>query len=129
MSLGGQLAVRITQENESEVDLLVLDGTVESAQTLAEDFAPIEFLKNKARNSPEDFNQDYIAVRDIALIENTPKLIIHSKNDKDVPIVRGKNVFNSAQEPKTFWETDTEHIQTLIKLPNETTQKIYEQLH
>ena len=128
MSLGGQIAIKITQENESNVDLLVLDGSIESAQTLAIDFAPMDFLKNKAKNSPQDFNQDYVAVRDISLIENTPKLIIHSKNDNEVPFVRGKNVFEAAKEPKVFWETNTAHIMTLVDLPKETADKIYKEL-
>ncbi|MCX2745502.1 alpha/beta fold hydrolase [Mangrovivirga sp. M17] len=124
MSLGGQLAVKITADNESQVDLLVLDGTVESAQSLAIDYAPAEFLKAKAKDTPEDFNQDYIAVRDIALIKNTPKLIIHSKSDKEIPFKRGKNVFEAAKEPKQFWETDTDHIMTLTDLPDETIERI-----
>ncbi len=128
MSLGTQIAIKITQNNEKDVDLLVLDGTVESAQALAIDFAPLAFLKNKARKSPEDFNQDYVAVRDIAFIKNTPKLFIHSKNDHEVPIIRGKHVYESAKEPKTFWETETQHIMTLVDLPQETTDKIYQAL-
>ncbi len=128
MSLGTQIAVKITQNHEQNVDLLVLDGTIESAQALAVDFAPIQFLKNKAKNSPQDFNQDYVAIRDIAFIKNTPKLFIHSNKDKYIPIIRGKNVYNAAQEPKTFWETETNHIMTLIDLPKQTTDKIYKEL-
>ncbi|UII25630.1 lysophospholipase [Fulvivirga maritima] len=129
MSLGGQMAVKITVENESKVDLLVLDATVESAQSLAIDYAPAEFLKEKAKKHPEDFNQDYVAVRDIALIKNTAKLIIHSKKDQDVPFSRGKNVYEAAQEPKEFWETETAHIMTLKDLPEEAVEKINKNLN
>lgn len=128
MSLGGQMAIKITVDNENQVDLLVLDGTVESAQSLAIDHAPIDFLKNKAKNTPEDFNQDYVAVRDISLIEDTPKLIIHSINDVEVPIERGKNVYNAAKNPKEFWETKTEHIMTLKDLSKETSERIYSKI-
>lgn len=128
MSLGGQLAVRITKDNQSNINLLVLDGSIESAQSLAIDYSPISFLKEKAKNSPQDFNQDYVAVEDIKFIENVPKIIIQSKNDKTVPIFRGKHLYESAKIPKTYWETNTEHIMTLIDLPKETIVLIKKQI-
>ncbi len=124
MSLGGQLAVKIAKDNESEVDLLVLDGSVESAQQLAIDFAPISWLKNRAKDQPEKFNQEYVAVRDIATIKHIPKLIIHSKKDTEVPFSHGEHLFNAANEPKTFWETDTDHVMTLRDYPEETLKRL-----
>ena len=123
MSLGGQLAVKISKENQTKINLLVLDGSIESAQSLAYDFSPISFLKEKAKNSPQDFNQEYVAVKDIKYIENIPKIIIQSKIDQNVPLIRGKHLFDAAKEPKTFWETNTEHIMTLVDLSNETIEK------
>ncbi|MEM7110566.1 MAG: alpha/beta fold hydrolase [Bacteroidota bacterium] len=128
MSLGGPMAIKITMDNQNHVDVLVLDGTVESAQSLAIDYAPVDFLKEKARKSPEKFNQDYVGVRDIAEIYNIPKLIIHSRKDRDVPFKRGKNVFNAAKEPKEFWETETEHIMTLKDLTDEAIKKITDKI-
>jgi len=128
MSLGGPMAIKITKDNQNQIDALILDGTVESAQSLAIDYAPIEFLKEKAKKSPEKFNQDYVGVRDIAQIKNIPKLIIHSRKDRDVPFNRGKNVFDSAKEPKEFWETETEHIMTLRDLTEEAITKIKNQV-
>ncbi len=128
MSLGGPMAIKITKDNQDQVNLLVLDGTVESAQSLAIDYAPIDFLKERAKSSPEKFNQDYVGVRDIAEIENIPKLIIHSRMDTDVPYIRGKNVFDAAQEPKEFWETETDHIMTLKDLSDEVIEKIEQKI-
>ncbi|VAX34802.1 hypothetical protein MNBD_UNCLBAC01-1070 [hydrothermal vent metagenome] len=128
MSLGGPMAIKITKDNQNRVSALILDGTVESAQSLAVDYAPVEYLKEKAKNSPEKFNQDYVGVRDIADIDNIPKLIIHSRLDKDIPFKRGKNVFDAAKEPKEFWETETEHIMTLRDLTEEAINKIFEQI-
>lgn len=128
MSLGGQLAVKITKDNQSKINLLVLDGSIESAQTLAIDYSPISFLKEKAKNSPKDFNQDYMAVQDIKFIESVPKIIIQSKNDKIVTVVRGKHLYESAKTPKIYWETETEHIMTLVDLPKETIEKITKQI-
>jgi pimeloyl-ACP methyl ester carboxylesterase len=124
MSLGGQIAVKITKDNQNIVNALILDSSVESAQSLAIDYAPIDFLKEDARKKPEKFNQDYIAVRDIKDITNTPKLIIHSIKDKDVPFIRGENLFKAAKEPKEFWKTETDHIMILVDNPKETILKI-----
>lgn len=124
MSLGGPMAIKITKDNQTKVNALVLDGTVESAQSLAMDYAPADFLRNKIKQTPERFNQDYVGVRDIAEIKNIPKLIIHSRKDRDVPFKRGKNVFEAAKEPKEFWETETDHIMTLMELSDDAIKKI-----
>lgn len=124
MSLGGQLAIKITKDNPDKVDALVLDGAFESAQQIAIDYAPFEFLKNRARNTPEKFNQLYVGSRDIKDIKNVPKLIIHSINDKGVPIRHGKNLFKNANQPKEFWETNTPHIMTLRDMPDKAIEKI-----
>jgi|GEM_PF-4428098 len=73
---------------------------------------------------PEEYNQDYVAIRDIADIKNIPKLIIHSNKDRAVPFARGKNIFESAKEPKTFWETNTGHIKTISDLPAALIEKL-----
>ncbi|WP_024769384.1 alpha/beta hydrolase [Aquimarina macrocephali] len=124
MSLGGQLAIKITKDNQDKVDALILDGSFESAQRIAIDYAPFEFIKNKHRKHPEKFNQDYVGVRDIVDIRHIPKLIIHSINDEGVPISHGKNLFKNAKEPKTFWETNTPHIMTLRDYPEEAIARI-----
>lgn len=125
MSLGGQLAVKITKDNQDIIDALVLDGSVQSAQQIAMDFAPVDFLKQRAKEHPEKFNQDYIAVQDIEDIVHIPKLIIHSKKDIEVPFNHGEALFEHAREPKSFWETDTSHIMTLKEYPQETIARIH----
>lgn len=125
-SLGGQVAVKLTRDKENKVDALVLDGSIASFPTLAEDFAPVEFLRQRARKHPENFSQPYSAVDDIREIRSTPKLIIQSADDKTVRPVRGKSLFENARAPKTFWETKGPHIQTLVIYPEETPQRIRE---
>ena len=124
MSLGGQLAIKITMDNQEHVDALVLDSALESAQKIAIDYAPFEFLKNRARHHPESFNQLYVGSRDIKSIRNIPKLIIHSANDLQVSISHGENLFKNANEPKTFWKTETSHIMTLRDEPKEAIKRI-----
>ena len=124
MSLGGQVAVKIALDNEKKIDALVLDGSIPSAQQMAIDYAPMSFMKQRAMKHSEKFNQDYVAIRDISKIKNTPKLIIHSVNDYEVLFKHGENLYQQAQEPKEFWNTDTNHIMTLADYPTETIEKI-----
>ncbi|MFS4491940.1 alpha/beta hydrolase [Maribacter sp. 2308TA10-17] len=123
MSLGGQLAVKIAKDNPAKVDALVLDGSLASAHNFIKDNVEGSVL-SLLMKKPEDYNQEYIALRDIADIENMPKLIIHSKSDRAVPFKRGQSIFDAAQEPKEFWETDTEHIRTLQDLTKEAIEKM-----
>jgi uncharacterized protein len=123
-SLGGQVAVRLTKDFESRIDGLVLDGSIASFPTLAADFAPIEFLRKRAESNPDDFNQPYIAIEDIKEIKETPKLIIQSSDDRTVTPIRGEMLFENAKEPKEFWQTEGEHIYTLVDYPAETVERI-----
>ena len=125
MSLGGQLAIKLTKDNQKQVDGLVLDGSLESAYSFITDNFQEFYLQSFIKN-PEEYNQDYIALRDIVKIDNTPKLIIQSNRDRAVPLERGINLFNSAKGPKTFWETSTEHTKTIRDLPDETVLKLNE---
>lgn len=125
MSLGGQLAVKLTKENQTKVDALVLDGSLESAHSFITDNFRAFYLKSFTENA-EDYNQDYVAIRDIAEIKNIPKLIIQSAKDRAVPFERGQNIFNAAKEPKLFWETHTEHIRTIPELTEELNLRLIE---
>ena len=122
MSLGGQIATKITLDKQEDIDALILDGSLSSAQNLAIDFMPAKFIQNNMKKNGHWFNQAYVAERDIAEIENMPKLIIHSESDNIVSFYHGERLFENAREPKLFWKTNTQHIKTLEELPNETIQ-------
>ena len=124
MSLGAQPAIKITKDNQSKINALVLDGAIESAQSFLLDNVNIDFLRTWIKDNPENYNQDYVAVRDISEINNIPKLIIHSKKDRAVPFVRGQHIFKAAKEPKEFWKTNTKHIRTLNDLTDKTIEKL-----
>lgn len=123
-SLGGQVAVALTKEYENRIDALVLDGSVASFPSVAADNSPIEFLKKRAENNPEDFNQPYRAIDDIRGIYDTPKLIIQSSEDQNVSPERGEALFENAREPKIYWQTKGEHMGTLVNHPEEAVQRI-----
>ncbi len=124
LSIGGQLAVKIALDNPKQINALVLDASILSAQQMAIDYAPIIYFQEKARKNTSQYNQEYIAFRDIQKIENLPKLIIQSKIDEKVAFEHGDTLFKAALEPKTFWETDTKHLKTLKEYPNEAIEKI-----
>lgn len=41
---------------------------------------------------------------------NCPELFIHSKQDGKVPFSQGKKLYETASEPKEFWELQSGHI-------------------
>ena len=124
MSLGGQIATKLVRERQGDVDALVLDGCLSSAQNLALDFMPAGFIRNSMRKNVKSFNQDYIAETDIQKITNIPKLIIQSVTDKTVSFYHAERLYENAREPKFLWKTATRHIRTLEELPDETICKI-----
>jgi alpha-beta hydrolase superfamily lysophospholipase len=124
MSLGGQLAVKTVHDHPSEVDAMVLDGSISSAMNIALDRVSNAYLKKKVREMPEMFNQEYVAERDIQSIQNIPKLIIHSEDDEVVPFHNGQLLYDQAQQPKTFWVTHTGHIKTLAVMPEAVVDEI-----
>jgi len=123
-SVGGQLAVKIAKDNQEKINVLIVDGSLASAQQIAIDYAPFSFLKERAKKQPKRFNQLYVGYRDISDIKNMKKLIIHSVNDQVVPFHHGKSLYDNAKEPKEFWKTETAHITTLKDLPNQTIERL-----
>lgn len=124
MSLGGQIATKLVCDRQQEIDALILDGSLSSAQNLAIDFMPTEFIRNTMKKNANTFNQDYIAERDIQEIIDIPKLIIHSEKDNVVSFYHGERLYENAQSPKYFWKTQTRHIRTLEELPEESINRI-----
>jgi len=55
-------------------------------------------------------NDAYSPEKQIAKISPVHLLIIHSKDDKVVPIHHGWLLFKTAKQPKAFWETHGQHI-------------------
>jgi alpha-beta hydrolase superfamily lysophospholipase len=124
MSLGGQIATGLVCSRQQEVDALVLDGSLSSAQNLVMDFMPTRFIRNSMKRNATAFNQAYVAERDIRKITDIPKLIIHSETDEVVAFYHGERLYENAQSPKFFWKTATRHAGTLDELAGEVIAKI-----
>ncbi len=119
-SMGTQIATKIAKDNQSKIAGLILDGALSSFTDIALLSVPAEQRQMIAQyvTSP------YSAKNDIKQIENLPKLIIHSKEDKSVPFSQGETVYNNASEPKEFWVYNGEHLKSAINYPELFIQKI-----
>ena len=111
-SMGGQIATYLVKNNQDKVDGLVLDGVFSSFNAVAIHFAP------QAENFLKNVKFPYSAEEDIKKI-NIPKLFIHSKGDKTIPIEMGKRVFGNGSEPKYFIEYEGDHLEGMIIKPQE----------
>ena len=108
-SLGGAKSVAAIVEGKIiGLKAIVIDGTFASYQAMARlvggqfgaDLITDEF-------SPKDF---------IGKVTGTPVLVIHGDHDEVVPFIQGKQLFDLANEPKTFFEVkDGSHGNSLAR--------------
>ena len=106
LSLGGQLAIKLTKDYQSKVDGLVTEGSAASFYSLAADNSPA-FMRPLLWLIVKG---PYNAQEDIREINVTPKLIIQSADDKNVAFARGQELFENAVGPKEFWPIKGEHL-------------------
>lgn len=105
LSIGTQIATYLAKENQELVKGLVLEGGMSSFGDIAAFYTPQykDFLENSYVNP-------YASKEDIKDLYYMPKLIIHSTEDKEVPIEQAKVVFDNATEPKEFMEIKGKHM-------------------
>ncbi|AQW93403.1 alpha/beta hydrolase [Elizabethkingia anophelis] len=104
-SLGSQIATHLAKDNVNKISGLILDSPMASFTDIAAFYAPqYKDMILKGMVSP------YSAKEDIKGLGKLPKIIIHSKEDKEVPYEQGKLVFDNATEPKQFIESSGAHL-------------------
>lgn len=119
-SLGCQIATHFTKMYQNKVNGLILDGGFASFSDVAKLNAPkevhpyIEGALGKMYPSKEEIKE----------IKNTPKLIIHGKNDKSIPINQSEIVFKNALEPKEFFISEKGHLEALTLETNKIITRI-----
>lgn len=123
LSIGTQIATHIAKENQDRIKGLVLEGGMSSFGDIAAFYAPQ--YKDEIEKS---FVNPYCSKEDIKSIMKIPKLIIHSEEDKEVPIEQSKVVFNNATEPKEFMAIKGEHMQGTKYDGKEIIEKINEMI-
>lgn len=114
-SIGGHLAVVLAKERETEIDALVIEGAFSSYNDIGNHYIPllgglIIEKSYKAKNIIGQFKK--------------PVLIIHSNEDKVIPIKMGRKLYKKANEPKQFYEIDGNHINGVVKYSKEISEKI-----
>ena len=119
-SLGCQIATHFTKIHQNDVDGLILDGGFASFADVAKLYAPKEvhpFIENA-------LGKMYPSKEEIKGIKNVPKLIIHGKKDKSIPIKQSEIVFKNAQEPKEFFISEKGHLEALTFETNKIITRI-----
>lgn len=108
-SLGCQIATYVANKYQDEVDALILDGGFASFADVAKLYAPKEahvFIDGA-------LGKMYPSKNEIKEIKNMPKLIIHGKADKSIPMNQSEIVFKNAKEPKAFFVSEKGHLEAL----------------
>jgi uncharacterized protein len=107
-SLGGHLAVVVAARYQQQLDALIIEGAFASHEGIAryagkKHYRLPGFVVNLLVPSRYD------AVEEIGSI-TLPKLIIHSAEDKTVPVEQGRLLYEKAAQPKEFREIKGGHI-------------------
>ena len=102
-SLGGNLAVKLTADNQQKISALVLEAAFSSHRDIAEKFLPrglkwMSFLIRSPYPSKE-------IIKNITV----PVFIAHSIDDKVVPFEMGEKLYENAKFPKYFFKLSGTH--------------------
>lgn len=115
-ALGTALASEWTQRNqEPALNAVILDGTFSGFRAIAREKLSGFWLTWPLQiplswTIPDDYEgTDYMAG-----ISPTPVMIIHSVRDGIIPFHHGPALFDAANEPKVFLQTDTPHAATFV---------------
>ncbi|MDR3339075.1 MAG: lysophospholipase [Candidatus Symbiothrix sp.] len=108
-SLGGNLAVKLAFENQSKIDVLVIEGAFTSHRNIAYVTVP-RLFKWTAKFIQSPYPSEKF-IKDIQL----PIFIAHSINDKVCPFSMGEILYNNAHNPKFFLKLSGDHCHGLLQ--------------
>ncbi len=100
-SLGGHLAAVVAEQKSDKLDAVLIEGAFSSHKDVAADRAGLAgriLTKEK-----------YSAVRSIRNYHK-PLLVIHSTEDKVIPLEMGQKIYAYANKPKSFYQIEKCHI-------------------
>lgn len=114
-SLGGHLSAVVAVQEQSKIDALVIEGAFSSHKDVAKDRAGlIGKVVVKEAYPAKEMIKKYAK----------PLLIIHSSEDKSIPIDMGKTIYNNANSPKSFYEIKKRHVFGPLYYPDSIAFKI-----
>ncbi|MCK0105068.1 alpha/beta hydrolase [Marinobacter sp. S0848L] len=119
-SLGGALGIALASEwvqrnEQPELNGVILDGTFSGFRYIAR-----EKLNNFWLTWPVQYPlswtipDNYEGTDRIAGIAPVPVVIIHSIRDGIIPFHHGTRLYDAAEQPKEFLQTDTPHAATFV---------------
>jgi hypothetical protein len=119
-SLGGALGTALASEwvkrnEQPSLDGVILDGTFSGFRAIAREKLG-GFWLTWPLQIPLSWTitDDYEAAESIADISPVPVMIIHSVRDGIIPFHHGQELYEAAEEPKRFLQTDTPHASTFV---------------
>lgn len=119
-SLGGALGIPLASEwvkrqKEPPLAGVVVDGTFTGFRGIAREKLGSVWL-TWLLQAPLSWTitDDYEAIERIDDISPVPVMVIHSVRDGIIPFHHGKKLYEAAEEPKRFLQTDTPHASTFV---------------
>ena len=119
-SLGGALGIALasewTQRNEHPaLDGIILDGTFSGFRYIAREKLDLFWLTWPFQYPLSwTIPNDYEGTDRIAGVSPVPVIIIHSVRDGIIPFEHGVRLYEAAEQPKEFLQTDTPHAATFV---------------
>lgn len=115
-SLGGSIAITSVAQlkDKEELCALITEAAFASYQGIAKEKLAEAWLTRLFQTPLSRlFSSDYDAKKYVAQLSPLPLLIIHSPDDKIVPMQHGALLYNTAKMPKRYLHSEGEHISTL----------------
>ena len=119
-SLGGALGTALASEwvkrdEQPPLDGVILDGTFSGFRAIAREKLG-DFWLTWPLQVPLSWTitDEYEAYERISDISPVPVMVIHSVRDGIIPFHHGERLYEAAEEPKTFLQTDTPHASTFV---------------
>ena len=113
-SLGASLAIKYAQLDDrfnERFNGLITEAAFARYDTIAKHVASSHWLTWSAQYPAKWLiGRQYDPLDAIAELEQTPKLIVHSKDDQVIPYRFGQQLFDAATEPKLWISTTGPHI-------------------
>ncbi|WP_373707861.1 alpha/beta hydrolase [Kaistella sp.] len=118
-SIGGNFSIPVATRNQDDIEGLVLEGTFISFNAIANRKVPLLGGLVIKENDDNRLNLKNF---------KKPVLIIHSKEDKLIPLEMGRQLYENANEPKEFFEIDRPHISGISYYGKEISEKIHQMI-
>ncbi len=118
-SIGGNFSIPVAARYQDDIEGLVLEGTFISFNAIANRKVPLLGGLVIKENDDNRLNLKNF---------KKPVLIIHSKEDKLIPLEMGRQLYENANEPKEFFEIDRPHISGISYYGKEISEKIHQMI-